>query len=128
MLEKCIEVGFAPLVPGYLPPNIKPTDVWGRVHNEDSIPDIRFDLSLGNKKLIFQFINVSGTSNGIELGMPMKTHDISEEVIDGVTVYFLKKTSTEFHVSFKKEQIVYIISSDGFNEDEFRKILYSMFE
>ena len=128
MLEKCNETGFTPLIPKYLPPNMKPTDVWGRVHNEGNIPDIRFGLSKDNKKLIFQFINVMGTSNGIELGIPMKTHDISEETIAGVTVYFIKKTSTEFHVSFKKEQIVYIISSDGIKEDEFRKVLNSMFE
>jgi len=128
MQEKCKEAGFAALIPKYLPPNMKPTDMWGKTYNESSMPDIRFELSGENNKLIFQFLNVSGTSNGVELGMPMKTHDISEEVIDGVTVYFLKKASTEFHVSFKKEQIVYIISSDGIKEDEFRKTLYSMFE
>ena len=128
MLEKCQEAGFTPLVPNYLPPNMKPADIWGETHNERSIPDIRFELSGENNKLIFQFINVSGAQNGFELGMPMKTHDISEETIAGVTVYFIKKTSTEFHVSFKKEQIVYNISSDGIQEDEFRKILNSMFE
>jgi len=128
MLEKCQEAGFTSLVPKYLPPNMKPADIWGETHNERSIPDIRFELSGENNKLIFQFINVSGAQNGFELGMPTKSHDISEEDINGVTVYFLKKTSTEFHVSFKKEQIVYIISSDGIKEDEFRKTLYSMFE
>ena len=128
MLEKCKEAGFTPLVPKYLPSNMKPADIWGETHNESSIPEIRFILSRGNNKLIFQFINVSGTSNGIELGMPTKSHDISEEVIDGVTVFFIKESSAEFHASFKKDQIVYRISSDGIKEDEFKKILYSMFE
>ena len=123
MLEKCQEAGFTSLVPKYLPPNMKPSDIWGKTYNESSIPKIRFDLSRGNNKLIFQFINVSGTSNGIELGMPTKSHDISEEVIDGVTVFFIKESSAEFHASFKKDQIMYRISSDGIKEDEFKKIL-----
>ena len=60
--------------------------------------------------------------------MPTKSHDISEEVIDGVTVFFIRESSAEFHASFKKDQIVYKISSDGIEEEKFRKILYSMFE
>ena len=128
MQEKCKEAGFTPLVPQYLPPNMKPTDVWGEANNESSIPTILFYFSDEKNRLNIQYINIKNAQNGFELGMPTKSHDISEEDINGVTVYFLKKTSTEFHVSFKKEQIVYIISSDGIKEDEFRKTLYSMFE
>jgi len=128
MLEKCKEAGFTPLVPQYLPPHMKPTDVWGEANNESSIPTILFYFSDEKNRLNIQYINIKNAQNGFELGMPTKSNDISEEVIDGVTVFFIRESSAEFHASFKKDQIVYKISSDGIEEEKFRKILYSMFE
>ena len=128
MFEKCKEAGFTPLVPNYLPPNMKPTDSWGETNNESSIPEIGFYFSDGKNRLNIRYINIKNAQNGFELGMPTKSHDISEEVIDGVTVFFIRESNAEFHASFKKDQIVYKISSDGIEEEKFRKILYSMFE
>ena len=128
MLEKCKEAGFTPLVPQYLPPHMKPTDVWGEANYESSIPTILFYFSDEKNRLNIQYINIKNAQNGFELGMPTKSNDISEEVIDGVTVFFIRESSAEFHASFKKDQIVYKISSDGIDEEKFRKILYSMFE
>lgn len=126
MLEKCQEAGFTSLVPKYLPPNMKPTDLWGEI-NESSITEIEFDLSDGKNSLIFLYINIKDAQDGIELGIPSNTNALSVEIFSGVTIYFLKETSSEFHVSFQHGQIVYHISSDGVSEDEFRKIIYSLF-
>ena len=58
MFEKCKEAGFAPLVPNYLPPNMKPTDVWGKANNESSIPTILFYFSDKKNRLNIQYINI----------------------------------------------------------------------
>ena len=126
MLEKCQEAGFTSLVPKYLPPNMKPTDLWGEI-NESSITEIEFDLSDGKNSLNIRYINIKNAQNGFELGMPANSNDIREEVMNGVSVYFIKKADTEFHISFQKNHIIHEIASDGLEEAEIRKVINSMF-
>ena len=127
MLEKCKEAGFTPLVPNYLPSNMKPTDSWGETNNESSIPGIGFYFSDGKNRLNIRYINIKNAQNGFELGMPANSNDIREEVMNGVTVYFIKKADTEFHISFQKNHIIHEIASDGLEEAEIRKVINSMF-
>ena len=87
-----------------------------------------FNMKYKDSKLNISYLSLNDASIDLKYGMPTQTYNLSEELICGITVYILREGDTEFNISFRKEQIVYSLFADGYDETEVRKILYSMFE
>ena len=128
MLAICEENGFTPLVPHYIPAELSPTDVWVEAIDLGSTKDVFFEFSYKKRKLNINYTYLTDPSIDLNYGMPAQSYHPSVEIICGVDIYFLQKSETEFTISFIKEQIFYSLYSEGFEETEVRKILYSMFE
>lgn len=128
ILAVCEENGFTPLVPHYLPSELKPSETWKDITELELTRSLFFYLVYKQKKLNIDYTYMMDSSSDINFGIPTQTYNLSEELICGITVYILREGDTEFNISFRKEQIVYSLYADGYDETEVRKILYSMFE
>lgn len=128
ILAVCKNNGFIPIVPHYFPAGMKPTDDWGSVSNYNLWEEIIFSLKYKKSSLIFQYRNIKETEYVPDIGVPTDSYKLSEESICGTTVYFFQQNKEEFNALFIIDQVQYFIYTDGLEEIEFRKVLYSMFE
>lgn len=128
ILEICKENGFTPLVPSYIPNGLKPTESWGEVTDLAAYKEVNFNFINKKKKLNICIFHILDAAADIDYGFPSQSYNLSEETICGNTVYVIKEGDSEFHFTFKADNIVYAIYCDGYDEIEIRKIIYSMFE
>lgn len=128
MLEICQKNGFTPRIPRYIPPDLKPEEMkWGIVDSLEKSTNISFGLAHKKEKLLIEFNYLLDPSVELEVGLPFHSYDYSTESICDVSINFFKVSDNEFRAVFKDNQVIYSIWTDGMDELEARKILYSMF-
>lgn len=127
MLEICQKNGFTPLIPQYLPPEMKLDKEGGIVDVLDKSTNIKFGFSHKKQRITVTYFYSPEQSGDLEVGIPLHSYDYSTETICGINVNFFKVSNNEFRAVFKDSHVIYTIWTDGIDELETRKILYSMF-
>ena len=127
MLAICEENGFTPLVPQYIPANLKPTETWGAVSDVANSKSVIFYLSNKREKLNIHYIYANDSTFDVNVGIKTKSYNMTEENICGTTVYIIHERDTEYTISFQKDTIIYSMFFDQYDEDEIQRTLYSMF-
>ena len=122
---ECEKYGFSPLVPQYIPEKFALTVTE---HNEKKYQDVYFTFKNGNK-LIFVFYRYYLNPNDVQMhgwGLPSDTHNVSELVLNGVTVTVAQEDQ-QYHAMFLLNNTIVGLHTKGIDYSEADQILRSMF-
>lgn len=120
--EKCAEYEVYPEVPQYLPKDFKLIDC--NIDEMDILTELRFYYKKDDIKLNLAYQSYSKAEYITSIGIPSDKYNVTEEVINGHTVYILKEDD-QFTATYMINNIVYVIFSDGLDYDECQKIIES---
>lgn len=123
MKAKCVEYGFFPDTPSYIPEGFVLED--SDADSNDQYDSIQFFYKKGNVKLNFLFTNYKSNATILPIGLPTDTYNVTEEQVNGRTTYILNE-DFQFTAVFIDKRIEYSIFTDGLDYDECQKILESM--
>lgn len=123
MKAKCAEYGFFPDTPSYIPEGFVLENI--SEESDDRIDSIIFAYTKDNIILNFFFSTYKTNDEISPFGMPTDTYNVTEEQINGHTVYILKEDK-QFTAVFIDKRIKYNIFSENLNYDECKAILESM--
>ena len=130
MIAKCAEYGVYPDTPLYIPDGFELVNF--KVTEKKKSIDIKFNYIKDNITLTF-FIDKYYNSNDIpNKSIPSDEHNISEIEVNGTKGITSKEKNSfngitdQYELIYCKDNIIYIISSDGLDYDECDKITQSM--
>ena len=130
MIAKCAEYGVYPDTPLYIPDGFELVNF--KVTEKEKNIDIKFNYIKDNITLTF-FIDKYYNSNDIpNKSIPSDEHNISEIEVNGTKGITSKEKNSfngitdQYELIYCKDNIIYIISSDGLDYDECDKITQSM--
>lgn len=120
---KCAEYGFIPETPAYIPDGFILDHITKDKTSKDI--DVIFNYKKGKIKLIFSYCYYYKESDIMPMGIPTDTCNVTENDVNGKTVYIIKEDS-QFKACYLKENIQYFIYTEHLDYSESRKILESM--
>ncbi len=123
MKEKCAEYGFFPNTPDYIPNGFTLANT--SEHSDETYDYLAFYYKNGDIKLNFSFTHYKGDYEISPVGIPTDSYNITEESLNGNTVYILKEES-QFTAFYINKKIEYNIFAEGLDYNECQKILESL--
>lgn len=123
MKAKCAEYGFFPDTPSYIPEGFVLKNI--SEESNDYLDSIIFAYKKGNVILNFYFTNYKTINEAPSITLPTDTYNVTEEQINGNTMYILKEDK-QYTVVFVDKKIEYSIFSENLAYNECDKILESM--
>ena len=121
--EKCAEYGVYPLVPEYLPDGFQLTDIETEANKY--YLRVIFYYNKGSTILNIDFQQFYNSEDIPTIGIPSDTHNITEKEINGQTMYILEEDN-QFTATFLRNNMIYLIFSDGLDYEECDKIVNSI--
>ena len=121
--EKCAEYGVYPLVPEYLPDGFQLTDIETEANKY--YLRVIFYYNKDDTMLTFDFQQFNNSEDIPTIGIPSDTHNITEKEINGQTMYVLEEDN-QFTATFLRNNMIYVIFSDGLDYEECDKIVDSI--
>lgn len=123
MKGKCAEYGVYPLVPEYLPDGFQLTDIETEANKY--YLRVIFYYNKGSTILNIDFQQFYNSEDIPTIGIPSDTHNITEKEINGQTMYILEEDN-QFTATFLRNNMIYLIFSDGLDYEECDKIVNSI--
>ena len=87
--------------------------------------DIIFYYNKDDTMLTFDFQQFYNSEDIPTIGIPSDTHNITEKEINGQTMYILEEEN-QFTATFLRNNMIYVIFSDGLDYEECDKIVNSI--
>lgn len=130
MIAKCAEYGVYPDTPLYIPDGFELADFY--VAEKKKSTRINFHYKKNDVILTFIFEKYYNSNNIPNKSIPSDEHNISEIEVNGTKGITSKEKNSfngitdQYELIYCKDNIIYIISSDGLDYDECDKITKSM--
>ena len=121
--EKCAEYGVYPLVPEYLPDGFQLSDIT--IDDENTFTLLVFSYVSGKRKISISYTKYHDSKDIPSILVPSDTHNITEKEINGQTMYILEEEN-QFTATFLRNNMIYVIFSDGLDYEECDKIVDSI--
>lgn len=125
MKGKCAEYGFFPDTPSYIPEGFVLDNISVDSNNKLDCIFFYYKNNNNNAVLIFYFTNFKTNAEIPPATIPTDTYNVTEEQINGHTVYILKEDN-QYTVAFSDKKINYSIFAENLDYDECYKILESL--
>ena len=123
MKGKCAEYGVYPLVPEYLPDGFQLSDIT--IDDENTFTLLVFSYVSGKRKISISYTKYHDSKDIPSILVPSDTHNITEKEINGQTMYILEEDN-QFTATFLRNNMIYVIFSDGLDYEECDKIVDSI--
>ncbi|MCM1132865.1 MAG: DUF4367 domain-containing protein [Ruminococcus flavefaciens] len=123
MKSKCAEYGFFPETPSYIPEDFALDDIYEERGSVFS--NVKFFYRDGNAKLNFDYHYYGNKDDIPPVGIPTDTYNITEEQINGHTVYILIEDS-QYTATYLSNNTVYCITAHNLDYDDYRAVLENM--
>lgn len=123
MKAKCAEYGFFPDTPSYIPEGFVLEKI--DVDSDDSSDSIIFAFRKDNMILNFFYTNYKTNDEISSFIFPTDTYNVTEELINGNTIYILKE-ERQFSSVYIDRGIEYSMFAENLDYDECEKILVNM--
>lgn len=123
MKAKCAEYDIYSLTPSYIPEEFELVNLVD--DKNEALTHLIFYYKNKNVKLNFDFRQYNDAETIPPIGIPTDTYNIEEQEINGHLMYILKEDN-QFTATFRENNIVYVISTDGLNYDECQKVVESL--
>jgi hypothetical protein len=120
---KCAEYGFFPDTPYYIPEGFSLSFI--AEDGGETFDEVDFYYKKGETKLNFFYTHYKDNTEIPPIGIPTDTYNITEEQLNGHTVYILKEDG-QFTAIYVDRKIEYGIYAEGLDYDECQKILESL--
>lgn len=126
MQQICATENISPRLPGYLPDGYTKTELFGQIHHASHVCTLIFHFEYQGSKLMIQIMDYDHPDNMPPMGVPSDHYNISEQIIDDITVC-VSEEDQQFTAVFEEGTIQYMLYIDNTDYAEGQKILQSMF-